>query len=91
MKWTWRDLKAMDKDDYLGLLGLQSKRSFTGQLLGGLGIFGLGLLVGAGVALLVAPKAGRELRGDLRSKMQRGKGAAETARSQVESEIAPGT
>jgi len=85
MKWTWRDLKAMDKDDYLGLLGLQSKRSFTGQLLGGLGIFGLGLLVGAGVALLVAPKAGRELRGDLRSKIQRGKGAVETARSQEES------
>ena len=60
-----QDLKDMDKDDFLGLLGLQSKRSFTGELLGSLGTFGIGLLVGAGVALLLAPKPGRELRGDI--------------------------
>ncbi len=90
MKWSWRDLKDMDKDDYLGLIGLQSKRSMTNQLLGGLGLFGLGLLVGAGIALLVAPKPGRELRGDLRSKMQRGKSAVESARSQVESSVGQG-
>jgi gas vesicle protein len=68
-----RDLKEMDKDDFLGLVGLQSKRSLTSELLGALGTFGIGLLVGAGVALLLAPKPGRELRHDLRAKLRRGK------------------
>jgi hypothetical protein len=68
------DLKDMDKDDFLGLIGLQSKRSFTSELLGTLGTFGIGLLVGAGVALLLAPKPGRDLRHDIRTKIRRGKG-----------------
>jgi gas vesicle protein len=68
-----QDLKDMDKDDFLGLLGLQSKQSFTGELLGTLGTFGIGLLVGAGVALLLAPKPGRELRHDIRAKIRPGK------------------
>lgn len=70
----WQDLRDMDKDDLLGYLGLQSKRTFTSELLGTLGTFGIGLLVGAGVALLLAPKPGRDLRQDIRSKIQRGKG-----------------
>jgi hypothetical protein len=89
MKWTWQDLKSMDRDDYLGLLGLQSKRTWSSHVLGTLGSFGIGLLVGAGVALLLAPKAGRDLRGELRSKIQRGKSAAEAARSQVDPELSP--
>ena len=64
-----QDLRDMDKDDFLGLIGLQTKHSFTNQLLGTLGTFGVGLLVGAGVALLLAPKAGNELRHDLRAKL----------------------
>ena len=66
-----QDIKDMDKDDFLGILGLQTKHSFTNQLLGTLGTFGVGLLVGAGVALLLAPKAGTELRHDLRAKLHR--------------------
>ncbi|HEY5284364.1 MAG TPA: YtxH domain-containing protein [Polyangia bacterium] len=69
-----QDLKDMDKDDFLGLIGLQTKRSLTGDLLGTLGTFGIGLLVGAGVALLLAPKPGRDLRQDLRAKIRHGKG-----------------
>ena len=61
----------MDKDDFLGILGLQTKHSFTHQLLGTLGTFGIGLLVGAGVALLLTPKSGSELRHDLRAKLHR--------------------
>ena len=68
------DLKDMDKDDFLGLIGLQSKRTFTSELLGTLGTFGIGLLVGAGVALLLAPKPGRDLRHDIRAKIRHGKG-----------------
>ncbi len=81
-----QDIRNMDKDDYLGILGLETKRSFTNQLLGTLGTFGIGLLVGAGVALLLAPKVGSELRHDLRVKLHRngkspdasGAGAADT-------------
>jgi gas vesicle protein len=67
------DLKDMDRDDFLGLIGLESKRTFTGELLGTLGTFGIGLLVGAGVALLLAPKPGRDLRHDIHTKIHHGK------------------
>ena len=66
------DLKNMDKDDVLSLLGLESKKGPTDWLLPTLGAFSVGLLVGAGLGLLMAPKAGNELRGDLRNRLQRG-------------------
>ena len=66
-----QDIKNMDKDDLLGMLGLQAKRSDTSRVLTTLGTFGIGLVVGAGVALLLAPKAGSELRQDLRTKFRR--------------------
>jgi hypothetical protein len=67
-----QDIKDMDKNDFLGVLGLETKHTFANQLLGTLGTFGIGLLVGAGVALLLAPKAGNELRQDLRKKLHCG-------------------
>ena len=66
-----QDIRNMDKDDFLGILGLETKHSLTNHLLGTLGTFGIGLLVGAGVALLLAPKAGSDLRHDLRAKLHR--------------------
>jgi gas vesicle protein len=59
------DLKDLNKDDILAALGLETKSGFSERLLGTLGIFGAGLLVGAGVALMLAPKSGTELREDL--------------------------
>jgi len=53
-----QDIKNMDKDDILGALGLETKHTFTNQLLATVATFGVGLLIGAGVALLLAPKAG---------------------------------
>ena len=41
---------------------------FSDNVLPALAIFSAGLLVGAGVALLVTPKTGRELRGDITRK-----------------------
>ena len=69
-----QDVKDMDKNDVLALLGLETKQSDAGRLLTTLGTFGVGLLVGAGVALLLAPKPGREVRQDLRARMRTGKG-----------------
>ena len=70
-----QDITNMDKDDVLGMLGLEARRSGSSRMLTTLGTFGIGLLVGAGVALLLAPKTGSALRQDLRAKLRRdGKG-----------------
>jgi hypothetical protein len=72
-----QDITNMDKDDVLGMLGLEARRSHSNRLLTTLGTFGIGLLVGAGVGLLLAPKAGSDLRQTLRAKLRRdGKGEA---------------
>ena len=67
-----RKLKDIDKDDILEMLGLETRTSTAGWMAGALGTFGVGMLVGAGVALLLAPKPGRELRQDLRGRLRRG-------------------
>jgi hypothetical protein len=67
-----QDVKNLEKDDVLALLGLRARESDTARLLGALGTFGIGILVGAVVALLLAPKAGRELRHDIGRKLSRG-------------------
>ena len=65
-----RDLTDIEKDDILGALGLQSKPSATSWVLGTLGLFGLGMVIGAGVALMLAPKPGVELRRDLEGRIK---------------------
>ena len=66
-----KDLRNLDKDDLLGVLGLETKTSTGAWLAGALGMFGVGLLVGAGLGLLLAPKPGRELRDDIRERLRR--------------------
>jgi hypothetical protein len=68
---TFKNLRNLDKDEILSLLGLETKTSTAGWLASTLGMFGMGLLVGAGVALMLAPKAGHELRGDIKSRLRR--------------------
>lgn len=60
-----QDIKELNKDDVLSALGLTSKPSTGEWVLGTLGLFGLGVLVGASAALLMAPKTGTALRQDL--------------------------
>jgi hypothetical protein len=76
-----RRLKNMSisKDDILEALGLETHSSvdWMGPAIIG---FGVGALVGAAVALLVAPKAGTELREDL---MNRGREYVNKAKEQV--------
>ncbi len=76
-----RDLRKripdVDKDDVLELVGLESRRGTAEKVLPALAIFGAGIVVGAGLGLLLAQKPGRELRGELRSKLSRGRDEAE--------------
>ena len=56
----------MNREDILNSLGLQYIPERSDTILPAMGIFGAGILVGAGLGLLFAPKPGRELRDDLR-------------------------
>lgn len=80
-----KDLRSMDKDDILGMLGLESKSSTSAWLAGTLGTFGVGLLVGAGIALMLAPKPGRELRENIRDRLRRAPQDIEEAMSSATS------
>jgi hypothetical protein len=73
-----RAVSAMTADDIFGVVGLERRRS---HFLPNLGLLGLGVLVGAGAALLVAPGSGRELRARLGREIDElGDAAAEAAR-----------
>lgn len=65
------DIRDLSKDDILAALGLASKPTTSERLLGTLGIFGIGLLVGVGAALLLAPKSGQDLREDLGDRLRK--------------------
>ncbi|WP_257455925.1 hypothetical protein [Archangium lipolyticum] len=78
------DLKKMDKDDVLDLIGLETKKGPTDWMLPALGAFSVGLLVGAGLGLLMAPKPGAQLRDDLRSRLQNGQDAQSNGQQRPE-------
>lgn len=58
-------MKHLEKDDFLNLLGLETRRNAVDYLVPALALFGVGVVVGTGIGLLVAPRPGRELREDL--------------------------
>lgn len=54
--------KAGVADDVLDTIGLQYKGSGFLRLIGGLGVFAAGVLVGSSLGLLLAPVPGTEMR-----------------------------
>lgn len=66
----YNKLKSLDKDDLLDMLGLETRRSNADFMVPALALFGVGVLVGTGIGLLVAPRPGRELRDDLAQRLQ---------------------
>jgi gas vesicle protein len=56
-------------DRVLEGMGLQVRRSSVGAFASGTGIFLAGVIIGGAAALLLAPKAGLELRSDLEDKL----------------------
>ena len=84
-------LRNMDKDDLLNMVGLETRRSTADTLVPTLTAFSVGVLVGVGVGLLLAPKPGVELREDLRNKLNRGEATGPSAGtfSQGASQVPP--
>jgi hypothetical protein len=61
-------VRGLSSEDILAALGLQRKRSVLDVILPAAGVFAAGIVVGTGVALLLAPKSGREMRRDIKGK-----------------------
>jgi gas vesicle protein len=51
-------------DSLLENLGLERRRAFFGTLVAGAALVTVGVMVGAGIGLMVAPSSGRRLRQD---------------------------
>jgi hypothetical protein len=65
-----RDIRSnFDKDYLLGLVGLETKTTFGEMILPTLGIFSLGVIVGAAAGLVFAPAKGEETRETLRNRI----------------------
>lgn len=62
MAMSWKTMRnVLDRDALLERVGLE-KRTPTGDFFTGLGLFSVGVLVGAGLGLIFAPKRGDEMR-----------------------------
>jgi hypothetical protein len=62
MNLKWKMMKQyMDRDELLRRVGLE-ERTPVGDVFTGLGLFAVGILVGAGLGLMLAPKRGDEMR-----------------------------
>ena len=59
--------RGLGTNDVLAALGLERRRTPIDMMIPAAGLFFAGLLVGAGVAILVAPKSGRETRAELKT------------------------
>jgi gas vesicle protein len=71
------DFRNITKDDILGALGLETRRTTGDQLLSGLLMMGIGLAAGIGIGMLLAPKSGSELRNDLTDQYRKTVGMAQ--------------
>lgn len=66
-----RVARRLEFDDLLALIGVQRRHTAVQSILPTIGLVSLGAVVGAGAALLVAPRSGAELRQRLSEKMDK--------------------
>ncbi len=93
MAMNWKNMqKALDRDVVLERLGLE-RRTPTGDFFTGLGLFSVGVLVGAGLGLMFAPKRGEDMRSALNEAWRnRGRGSPDYQRDLgVEGGVSPAT
>lgn len=92
MHMNWKAMrKAFDRDMLLERLGVE-KRTPTSDFFTGLGLFSVGVLVGAGLGLMFAPKRGDEMRSALNEAWKhRTRRAEEFQREGIQGGISPAT
>jgi len=57
------------REDLAAAVGLHLRKSLAQEVATALGVFGTGMLLGAGLGLILAPKAGSDLRHDLMERL----------------------
>lgn len=67
---TLEKMKQLDKDDLLHMVGLETRRTTWTNLAPGVAALAVGLLVGTGIGLMLAPRSGRDLREDIARRLQ---------------------
>lgn len=77
-------LRHIDVDDVIGLVGLRRKRS----PLAAIALVGGGILVGAGIAMLMAPVSGRDARRQMRKLLEGFSGRAMDEATEVKEKAA---
>jgi len=84
MDLRWKDLKKLsklDRDDVLHRIGLK-QHTPKSDFFSGLGVFAVGVLIGATLGLMFAPKPGTEMRSQLNDRIRnRGKAAQDDMRA----------
>ncbi len=70
LKQLKQELKDFEADDLLNKVGLEVRHSTAHYIPAALGIFFLGVAVGAGAALFCTPKSGRDLRKALKRRFR---------------------
>ncbi len=65
-----KDIKNLDKEQILELLGLESERSTTSSVIWSVALIAMGAVAGATIALMLAPQSGRELRENVGRKLK---------------------
>jgi YtxH-like protein len=81
------ELTKLSKDDILTLMGIQTKHSPSDWVTKTLGTFGVGILVGAGIGVLLAPKKGRALRQDIRDRLRQAPEDLEDAVTSIRNDL----
>ena len=71
-------------DDVLAKLGLQTRMSTRDYVFPALGIFGLGILVGAGIVVISTPRMREQVRDRLRRSASKVREMGEAARDKME-------
>ena len=92
MDMTWKAVRsALDREALLKRMGLE-ERSPAGDFFTGLGLFAVGVLVGAGLGLMFAPKRGEEMRQTLEEAWRnRGRGEQDYQRDLGAESAIPGS
>ena len=62
---TFDQLKGLDLNDLLHGMGLETRRTAMDSLVPAVALFGVGMLVGTGLGMLMAPSSGKALRKDI--------------------------
>jgi hypothetical protein len=87
MKTRSRALRDFSSDDILSALGLSRRSSPIDAAIPTALAFVAGLAAGAGVALLLAPKSGREVRQDISNKASELSGRLTSSASELASDV----